>query len=135
MALAKSKKSKIFKDRLFSNIIKTKLFIVDNQCYIPLDLSKIAGNVYLFKLNGILVVENLTLKKNWIWDVLEIDWTNVHVSLNDKEINLPITIVIPIFCKLKVRKLLRNRRRDSLHLCIMLKQSKSWFYLENTEHD
>ena len=81
LALAKLKKSKIFKGRLFSIIIKTKLFIVDNQCYIPLDLIKIAGNVHLFKLNGILIVENLTLKKNWIWDVLEIDWKDVHVSL------------------------------------------------------
>ena len=32
MALAKLKKSRIFKGRLFSNIIKVKLFIVDNQC-------------------------------------------------------------------------------------------------------
>ena len=42
MALTKLKKSRIFKGRLFSNIIKIKWFIVDNQCYIPLDLNKIA---------------------------------------------------------------------------------------------
>ena len=53
MALAKFKKSKTFKGRLFSNIVKIKLFIVDAQCYIPLDLNKIAGNVHLFKLHGI----------------------------------------------------------------------------------
>ena len=93
-AIAKLKKSKIFKGRLFSDIIKIKLFIVDNQCYIPLKLNKIAGNVHLFKLAGILTIENVTLKKNWIGDVLEVDWTDVHVLLNDKEINLPITIVI-----------------------------------------
>ena len=52
MALAKFKKSKIFKGRLFSNIIKIELFIADVQCYIPLDLNKIAGNVHLFKLNA-----------------------------------------------------------------------------------
>ena len=63
MALAKLEKSRIFKDRLFSNIIKIKLFIVDNQYYIPLDLNKIAGNLHLFKLHGMLTKENLTLKK------------------------------------------------------------------------
>ena len=48
MALAKFKKSQIFKGRLFSNIVRIKLFIADTQCYIPLDLNKIAGNVHLF---------------------------------------------------------------------------------------
>ena len=36
MALAKPRKSRIFKSRLFSNTIKIKLFVADNQCYIPL---------------------------------------------------------------------------------------------------
>ena len=35
LALAKFKKSKIFYGRLFSNIVRIKLFIVDIQCYIP----------------------------------------------------------------------------------------------------
>ena len=79
MALAKLRKSRVFRGRLFSNTIKIKLFIVDNQCYIPLHLNKIAGSVHLLKLHGMFTKENLTLKKNWIWDVLEIDWTDVYV--------------------------------------------------------
>ena len=133
MALAKLKNSRIFKGKLFYNTIKIKLFIADNQCYIPLDLNKVAGNLHLFKLHGMLIKENLTLKKNWIWDVLEIDWTDVYVLQNNKEINLPATVVVPIYYKLKMRQLLRSSRRDSLHLYIMLKQRKSWFNLENTE--
>ena len=78
MALTKLKKSRIFRGRLFSNTIRIKLFIADNQCYIPLHLNKMTGSVYLFKLHGILIKENLILKKNWIWDVLEIDWTDVY---------------------------------------------------------
>ena len=95
MALAKLRKRKIFKGRLFSNTIKIKLFIVDNQCYIWLHLSKMTGSVHLFKLHGMLIKENLTLKKNWISDVLDIDWTDVYVTQNDKEINLPVTVVVP----------------------------------------
>ena len=34
MPLTKLKKSRILKGRLFSNTIKIKLFVVDNQCYI-----------------------------------------------------------------------------------------------------
>ena len=121
MALAKLRKSKIFKGRLFSNTIKIKLFIVDNQCYLPLHLNKMTGNVHLFKLHGMLIKENLTLKKNWIWDVLEIDWTDMYVTQNDKEINLPVTVVVSMYYKFKLRQLLRNARRDCLNLYIMLK--------------
>ena len=133
MALAKLRKSKIFKGRLFSNTIKTKLFVADKQCYILLHLNKLTGSLHLFKLHGILIKENLTLKRNWIWDVLEIDWTGVYVIQNDKEINLPVTVVVPMYYKFKLRQLLRNSRRDSLNLYIMLKQRKSWFHLENME--
>ena len=111
MALAKFKKNKIFRGRLFSNIVKIKLFIVDAKWYIPLDLNKIAGNAHLFKLYGILNTDNVTLKKNWIWDVLEIDWTDVYVLLNDKEINLPMSVLIPISYKLKIRQLFRREKR------------------------
>ena len=93
------------------------------------------GNVHLFKLHGILIKENITLKKNWIWDVLEIDWTDVCILQNEKEINLRMTRVIPIYYKLKMRQLLKNERRNSIHLYIMLKQRKSWFNLKNPESE
>ena len=133
MALAKFKKSRIFKGQLFSNIVKFKLFIADAQCYIPLNLKKKPGSVHFFKLHGTFNIDNITLKKNWIWYVLEIDWTDVHVSLNDKEINLPMSVVIPLSYKIKISQLLRNGGKDSLHLYVMLMQRKSWFNLENTE--
>ena len=90
LLFGKIRKSRIFKGQLFSNMVKIVLFIADTQSYVPLDLNKIAGNVHLFKLTGTLLLENVTLRKNWIWDVLEIDWSEVHVTLNEKEINLPI---------------------------------------------
>ena len=110
MALAKLRKSRVFKGRLFSITIKIKLFIADNQCYIPLYLNKIAGSVHLLKLHGMLTKENLTLKRNWIWDVLQIDWTDMYVLQDHKEINLPVTVVISIYYKFKFRQLLRNSK-------------------------
>ena len=133
MAFAKLRKSRIFKGKLFSNTIKVKLFVADNHCYIPLHLNRLAGSVHLFKLHGIFTKENLVLKKNWIWDVLEIDWTDVYLLQDHKEINLPVTVVIPIYYKYKLRQLLRNSRKDPLHLYLMLKQRKSWLNLESTE--
>ena len=114
-------------------MVKIKFFIADTQSYVPLDLSKIAGNVHLFKLTGVLLLENVTLRKNWIWDVLEIDWSDMHVTLNEKEINLPISFVILLAYKLKIRWL--SKKKNPLHLYIMLKQRKSRFNLENTDQD
>ena len=79
--------------------------------------------------------EYLVLKKNWIWDVIEIAWTDVYVLQDQKEINLPVMVVIPLYYKFNLRQLLRNSRRDHLHVYIMLKQRKSWFILESTEHE
>ena len=63
MALATFRKSKIFQGRLFSNIVKIKLFIADTQSFVPLQLNRVAGNVHLFKLTGTLLLDNVTLKK------------------------------------------------------------------------
>ena len=82
-------------------MVKVKLFIADTQSYVPLELNRIARNVHLFKLKGALLKENFTLKKNWIWDVLEVNWNNVCVTLNGKEVNLPETLTIPLAYKLK----------------------------------
>ena len=131
MALTKLKKITIFQDHLFSNMVKIKLFIADTTSFVPLELNKLAGNVHLFKLTGILLLDNVTLKKNWIWDVLEVNRDKVYVTSKEREINLPMSLVIPIEYKMKIRKLFR--KKDSLHLYIMLKQRKSWFNLENTD--
>ena len=131
--LVKFKKSKIFQGHFFSNMVKIKLFIADTESYVPLELNKLAGNVHLFKLTGTLLLDNVTLKKNLISDILEVNWNDVCVTLNKREINLPMSIVIPIEYKMQTRKLFR--KRDSLHLYIMLKQRKSWFNLESTDHN
>ena len=126
LAFDKFKKSRIFRGQLFSNIVKIKLFTADAQSYVPIDLSKITGNVHLFKLTGALLLEN------WIWDVLEVDWSDIHVTLNAKEINLSISVVIPIVDEFWVRWLMK---KNPLHLHIMLKQRKSWYNIENSHQN
>ena len=79
-------------------MVKINLFIANTQSYVPLELNSAARNVHLFKLSGALAVENFTLKKSWIWDVLEVNWNNTCVTLNDKEMSLPGT------CKISKQK-------------------------------
>ena len=69
LLLRKIKKSIFFQGQAFSNTVKIKLFLADTKSYVSLDLNQLAGNTHLFKLTGELSLENVTLKKNWIWDV------------------------------------------------------------------
>ena len=131
LLLRKIKKSIFFWGQPFSNMVKIKLFLADTKSYVSLDLNQLAQNTHLFKLTGELSLENVTLKKNWIWDVLEIKWENIHLVLNDKEVHLPTTLLIPFIHKLKFRKLFG--KRDLMYVYIMLKQRKSWYNLESDQ--
>ena len=101
------------------------LFISNTTTYVPIKLCRIAGGIQLFRIQGRLTIENVGFKRNWIWDVLEIDWNNVGMTLNGNDIDLPSSVVIPLRDKFRTRKLLR---RQLLFFHVMLKEEKTWFY-------
>ena len=103
----KLRKSSFFKGRLFSNNTKILLFISNTQSYVPVKLCRVARCNHLFRIRGRLNPENVKLKKNWIWDVLEIDWSNISIMLNDNEIDLPSLVIIPFKERYRARRLLR----------------------------
>ena len=94
--------------------------------YIPIKLCRVARSIHLFRIRGKLTPENVKLKKNWIWDVLEIDWLNVSITLNENEVGLRSSLIIPFKERYRTRRLLR---KDPLLFYIMLKQDKTWFSL------
>ena len=57
---------------------------------------------------------------------LEIDWSNVCITLNNNKIDLPSSVIIPFKERYRVRRLLRKHQ---LLFYIMLKQGKTWFNL------
>ena len=93
----------------------------------PIKLCRIAGSIYLFRIRGRLTLENVRFKKNWIWNVLEIDWKDISMTLNGNEINVPSSVVIPFRDKFRVRKLLR---KQLFLFHVMLKQGKTVLTLE-----
>ena len=87
---------------------------------------RVTRSIHLFRIRGILDPENVKLKKNWIWDALEIDWSNVSITLNYNEIDLPSLVIIPFKERYRARRLLR---KHPLLFYVMLKQGKTWFSL------
>ena len=117
-----------FRKYRYSNTIKIMLFISDIKSYVPIKLCKTSGSIHLFKLNGSINKENITLHKNTMWDVIEIDWRPVVITLNGNTINLPDSVIIPFRDKFKIRQIIKSR---PLLLHLMLKQGQTWYPLSN----
>ena len=88
------RKSKFCRGYRFSNNVKIVLFISDGQHYIPIKLCKISGSPHLFKITGTLRSEDIRLNKNYLWDILEINWDKIKLSFNSNEIELPLLVMI-----------------------------------------
>ena len=106
--------------------MKVMLCISNTKSYIPIKSCRIAGSIHLFRIWGRLTIEHFRFKRNWIWDVLEIDWKDISMMLNGNEINLPSSVVIPLRDKIRARKLFFH---------VMLKQGKTWFTIEHDDRN
>ena len=108
------------------------LFISDVQYYVPVKLCKTAGSIHLFKITGMLTQDKVKLNKNYIRDILEIDWSKIEVTLNGKVINLPKSITIKLWDKFKVRHMIGSQ---PILFHLMLKQEFNWFTLTSKSQE
>ena len=121
-------KMPIFRKHQYSNTIKIMMFFSNIKSYVPIKLCKTSGSIHLFKLMGSIQREDMTLQRNKIWDILDIDWQNIMVTVNGNIINLPGSVIIPFRDKFKIRQMIGSR---PLLLHLMLKQGQTWYPLSN----
>ena len=67
-------KMPVFRKHQYSNTIKIMMFFYNIKSYVPIRLCKASGSIHLFKLMGSIQREDVTLHRNKIWDILDIDW-------------------------------------------------------------
>ena len=121
------RKSKFCRGHRFSNVVKIVLFISDVQLYIQIKLCKTSGSPHLFKIEGILKPDDIRLNKNYLWDMLEINWDKIKLSHNSYEIELLQIIKIKMRDKIRVRRMV-SKETQNFH--IMIKQGITWYNLE-----
>ena len=90
-----TQKCTIFKRRLNSNTVTVMLFFSDVKQYVPVKLCKTVGSIHLFQIYGQLTLDQITLERKYLWDVIKIYWGEVFVTLNGAIIQLPISVKIP----------------------------------------
>ena len=128
MAIISVIRMPIFRKYRYSNTIKIMIFLSDINSYVPIKLCKNSGSIHLFKLTGSINKENITLHKNTLWDIMEIDWQPVTITLSGNVINLPGSVIIPFRDKFKIRRVIKS---GPLLLHLMLKQGQTWYPLSN----
>ena len=128
LIIEKVHKMPIFRKYQYSNTVKILIFISNIKPYVPVKLCKTSGSIHLFKVMGSLQTEDVSLHRNKVWDILEINWRNITVTVNGNIINLPGSVIIPFRDKFKVRQMIRSR---PLLLHLMLKQGQTWYPLSN----
>ena len=82
LVIEKVHKMPIYRKLQYSNTIKILIFISNIRSYIPIKLCKTIGSIHLFKLTGSLQRDDIKLHRNKVWNVLEIDWKNITVTVN-----------------------------------------------------
>ena len=105
---ATKQKCTIFTRRPYSNTVTMMPFFSDVKQYIPVKLCKIAGSIiHLFQIYGQLTLDQITLERKYLLDVIKIDWGEVFVTLNGAIIQLPVSVKIPFRDKYSLRYLMR----------------------------
>ena len=70
------------------------------------------------------------MHRNKVWDILEIDWKNVTLTVNGNVINLLGSVNIPFRDKFKIRQMIGSK---PLLLHLMLRWGQTWYPLSNIE--
>ena len=82
------------------------------------------------QITGTLKLENVKLRQNYIWGVIEIDWKEVNMTFNSNKVNLPKSVMIKFRDKFKIRHLMK---REPLLFHIMLRQGFNCFTLASND--
>ena len=79
------------------------LIFSDVEYYVPDKLCKTSGSIYFFKVIGHLTPAQITLERRLLWDVVQIDWKEVLMTLNGNMVHLPTSLIIPMRDEFRLR--------------------------------
>ena len=111
----------------FASICHIHLVLGNATRYVPFKIGQFVGSPFLFQYNSSPQVDQITLKKEILWDHLHINWQDQQVSYKSKRIPLKEHVTVPLKDKLR----LRNIFDSSFHALLMVKQGDTWYNLRH----
>ena len=118
------RKMTFFRGYLLDSACTVYIFLSHDCHHVPIKLRGASGPFHTFALNGQLRAHNVELIKHTLWDTLNIKWINTTLNANGKRIDLPESINIPLWDKVKVRTLMAY---TNVKFNLMVRQDNTWY--------
>ena len=118
------RKMTFFRGYLLDSTCTVYIFLSHDCHHVPIKLRGASGPFHTFALTGQLRDHNVELIKHTLWDTLNIKWINTTLNTNGKRIDLPESINIPLWDKVKVRTLMAH---TNVKFNLMVKQDNTWY--------
>ena len=118
------RKMTFFRGYLLDSACTVYIFLSHDCHHVPVKLRGASGPFHTFALTGQLRAHNVELIKHTLWDTLNIKWINTTLNASGKRIDLPKSINIPLWDKVKVRTLMAH---TNVRFNLMVKQDNTWY--------
>ena len=118
------RKMTFFRGYLLNSTCTVYIFLSHDCHHVPVKLRGASGPFHTFALTGQLRAHNVELIKHTLCDTLNIKWINTTLNASGKRIDLPKSINIPLWDKVKVRTLMAH---TNVKFNLMVKQDDTWY--------
>ena len=113
------------KGHKFASICHVHIIFCNNTRYVPLKIGHYIGSPFLFQYNELPLVENITLHKHCLWDIIHVEWDEERIHYKDRSIPLREHLNVPLKDKIKLRWILKK----NYQIMYMVKQGDTWYNL------
>ena len=113
------------KGHKFASICHVHIIFCNNTRYVPLKIGHYIGSPFLFQYNELPLVENITLHRHCLWDILHVEWDEERIHYKDRSIPLREHLNVPLKDKLRLRWILKK----NYQIMYMVKQGDTWYNL------
>ena len=113
------------KGHKFASICQVHIIFCNNTRYVPLKIGHYIGSPFLFQYNELPLVENITLHKHCLWDILHVEWDEERIHYKDRSIPLREHLSVPLKDKVRLRWILKK----NYQVMYMVKQGDTWYNL------
>ena len=96
------------KGHKFASIYHVHIIFFNNTRYVPLKIRHYIGSPFLFQYNELPLVENITLHRHCLWDILHVEWDEERIHYKDRSIPLREHLNVPLKDKLRLRWILKK---------------------------
>ena len=106
----------------FSNICKVYVLVCSRTHFVKIKVASLGGSPSLFKVNKNLTIDEIALKRGYIWDTLHIDWEGIILTHGCQIVNVREHVSVPLIDRIRIRRVFLQAQDFN----IMVQQGDTW---------